>query len=312
MVFRKTLRRFRIDASFVAVVERPKKRRLVLSKDVLALSLGEGYMPGMTEEDPPELSLNQREQPGRRRGDEACSVLVIGAAGVYGQAICRAFARPGARIAMQYGREEDAVWETAAWVASRGGIALPLCAGLEEWVPHEGEAEAAHRLVERVVEDFGRLDVVVVAGDPAAGDSDEEGGRTRGEGCSVLSPQSSVLSGGGARGEGWAALVASLARAAGPFLRKSRPLGHLIVLARGRPASPALDKPDPLVERVEIIAREWKASRSRVRIAMIPLEGPGSPAREDASPQDAREEALTPPDEAAQLVLRHISRPCGE
>ena len=269
-------------------------------------------MPGMPQENQPELPLNQRELLGRQRGDETCSVLVIGADGVYGQAICRAFARPGARIAMQYGREEDAVWETAAWVASRGGIALPLCAGLEEWVPHEGEADAARRLVERVVEDFGRLDVVVVTGDPAAGDSDEEGGRPRGEGCSVLSPQSSVLSGGGARGEGWAALVGSLARAAGPFLRRSRPPGHLIVLTRGGPASPALDKPDALVETVETIAREWKASRSRARIAMVPLEGPGSPARKDASPQDAREEALTPPDEAAQAVLRHISRPCGE
>jgi NAD(P)-dependent dehydrogenase (short-subunit alcohol dehydrogenase family) len=228
----------------------------------------------------------------RRPGNKACSVLVIGAAGVYGQAICRAFARPGARIAMQYAREEDAVWETAAWVASRGGIALPLCAGLEEWVPHEGEADAVCRLVERVVEDFGRLDVVVAALAPAQKDAGSDDG--------------------GARGEGWAGLVASLARAAGPFLRKSRPLGHLIVLARGGPASPALDKPDPLVERVETIAREWKASRSRARITMVPLEGPGSLARKDASPQAAREEALTPPDEAAQLVLRCIGQPCGE
>jgi NAD(P)-dependent dehydrogenase (short-subunit alcohol dehydrogenase family) len=249
-------------------------------------------MSGTPEEDLPELSLNQRELLGRKRGDEACSVLVIGGAGVYGQAICRAFARPGARIAMQYAREEDAVWETAAWVASRGGIALPLCAGLEEWVPHEGEADAVRRLVERVVEDFGRLDIVVAAGAPAQKDTGSNDG--------------------GARGEGWAAMVASLARAAGPFLRKSRPLGHLIVLAGGGPASPALDKPDPLVERVETIAREWKASRSRARITMVPLEGPGSPAREDASPQAAREEALTPPDEAAQLVLRCIGRPCGE
>ena len=228
----------------------------------------------------------------RRPGDEPCSVLVIGAAGVYGQAICRAFARPGARIAMQYAREEDAVWETAAQVASRGGIALPLCAGLKEWVPHEGEADAVRRLVERVVEDFGRLDVVVAALAPAQKDAGSDDG--------------------GARGEGWAGLVASLARAAGPFLRKSRPLGHLIVLARGGPASPALDKPDPLVERVETIAREWKASRSRARITMVPLEGPGSLARKDASPQAAREEALTPPDEAAQLVLRCIGQPCGE
>ena len=249
----------------------------------------------------------------RRPGNKACSVLVIGAAGVYGQAICRAFARPGARIAMQYAREEDAVWETAAWVASRGGIALPLCAGLEEWVPHEGEADAVCRLVERVVEDFGRLDVVVAALAPAQKDAGSDDGGARGEGCSVLSPQSSVLSGGGARGEGRAGLVASLARAAGPFLRKSRPLGHLIVLAAwGGPASPALDKPDPLVERVETIAREWKASRSRARITMVPLEGPGSLARKDASPQAAREEALTPPDEAAQLVLRCIGQPCGE
>ena len=248
----------------------------------------------------------------RQHGDEACSVLVIGAAGAYGQAICRAFARPGARIAMQYGHEEDAVWETAAWVASRGGIALPLCAGLEEWVPHEGEADAVRRLVERVVEDFGRLDIVVVAGDSAAGDSDEEGVGACREGYSVLSPQSSVLSGGRASGEGWAALVASLARAAGPFLRKSRPLGHLIVLAGGGPASPTLDKPDPLVETVETIAREWKASRSRARITMVPLEGPVSPKCEDASQQDAREEALLPPDEAAQLVLRYVSQPRGE
>ena len=244
----------------------------------------------------------------RRHGDEACSVLVIGAAGAYGQAICRAFARPGARIAMQYGREEDAVWEAAAQVASRGGIALPLCAGLEEWVPHEEEADAVRRLVERVVEDFGRLDVVVMAGDPAAHYSDVEDGGACGEGCSVLSPQSSVLSGGRARGERWAALVASLARAAGAFLRRSRPLGHLIVLAGGGPASPALDKPDPLVERVETIAREWKESRSRARIMIVPLEGAGSPAREDASPHGAGKEAITPPDEAARLVMLQVSR----
>jgi NAD(P)-dependent dehydrogenase (short-subunit alcohol dehydrogenase family) len=244
----------------------------------------------------------------RQHGDEACSVLVIGAAGAYGQAICRAFARPGARIAMQYGHEEDAVWETAAWVASRGGIALPLCVGLEEWVPHEGEADAVRRLVERVVEDFGRLDIVVVAARaPAQEDTGSDDGGARGEGCSVLSPQSSVLSGGLARGEGWAALVASLARAAGPFLRKSRPLGHLIVLAGGGPASPALDKPDPLVERVETIAREWKACRSRARITMVPLEGPGSQTCHGAAPQDSRR-TLTPPDEAAQLVMLQVSR----
>jgi hypothetical protein len=185
--------------------------------------------------------------------------------------------------------------------------------GLEEWVPHEGEADAVRRLVERVVEDFGRLDIVVVATRaPAQEDTGSDDGAARGEGCSVLSPQSSVLSGGLARGEGWAALVASLARAAGPFLRKSRPLGHLIVLAGGGPASPALDKPDSLREKVETIAREWKAIRSRARITMVPLEGPVSPAREEDSPQDAREEALAPPEEAARLVLRCIGQPCGE
>ena len=85
-------------------------------------------------------------------------VLVTGAGRSIGAAIARAFAAQGAAVAINYLRDEVSATRTAAECQAlgreAGGDALALQADVSD-------AAAAARLVQQVVDEFGRLDVVV-------------------------------------------------------------------------------------------------------------------------------------------------------
>ena len=147
------------------------------------------------------------------------SLLVLKATTPWGEALCRAFARKGARIAIQYrddrngGGDNDSEFKKAMEVASRAAdrraVALPLRANLPALGTEDPDgADEARNLIERVVDDFGRLDAVLY---PA-------------ERFSFLKPNSEDAG-------KEAAAVANLLRAAAPHLRRSKPAGHFIILA---------------------------------------------------------------------------------
>lgn len=79
--------------------------------------------------------------------------LVTGGGRGLGRAICLALAREGARIA-PLARGEDDLQETSAVVHALGGEALPLIASVADY-------EAMEAAIGRVVDHWGRLDVVV-------------------------------------------------------------------------------------------------------------------------------------------------------
>jgi 3-oxoacyl-[acyl-carrier protein] reductase len=87
---------------------------------------------------------------------EGKAALVTGGGRGIGRAICQMFGRLGARVAVNYVRDEAAALETVAAVERAGGEAYPARADVS--VPQE-----AGRLVEDAVERFGALDVVVVS-----------------------------------------------------------------------------------------------------------------------------------------------------
>jgi 3-oxoacyl-[acyl-carrier protein] reductase len=83
------------------------------------------------------------------------SALVTGGSRGIGRAVCVLFGRLGARVAVNYVRDEAAAAATVAAVRAAGGEAFAARADVAE------EAEAA-RLVDETVTRFGSLDVVVV------------------------------------------------------------------------------------------------------------------------------------------------------
>ena len=83
------------------------------------------------------------------------AALVTGGSRGIGRAVCVLFGRLGARVAVNYRRDEAAARETVAAVEVAGGEAYAARADVS--VP-----EDAGRLVAGVIERFGALDVVVV------------------------------------------------------------------------------------------------------------------------------------------------------
>lgn len=79
--------------------------------------------------------------------------LITGASRGIGLAIARALSAAGAKVALA-SRKQEGVDEAAAIVRGQGGDALAVAA-------HTGESEAVTALVERVVNHFGGLDILV-------------------------------------------------------------------------------------------------------------------------------------------------------
>lgn len=83
------------------------------------------------------------------------STIVTGASRGIGRAIAVLFGRLGARVAVNYVRNEAAARETVDAVRTAGGDAFAVHADVSQ-------PEAAERLVDAAVERFGALDVLVV------------------------------------------------------------------------------------------------------------------------------------------------------
>jgi 3-oxoacyl-[acyl-carrier protein] reductase len=86
---------------------------------------------------------------------EGKSALVTGGSRGIGRAICAHFGLLGARVAVNYVRDEAAARETAAQVERAGGEAVVIRADVSR--PEQAEA-----LVAKTVELFGALDILVV------------------------------------------------------------------------------------------------------------------------------------------------------
>jgi len=80
--------------------------------------------------------------------------LVTGGSGALGAAICERFARDGRQVAVHFNRRPDAAQQVVDRIAAAGGTAVACEGDLTT------AAEAAS-LVDRVIERFGRLDVLV-------------------------------------------------------------------------------------------------------------------------------------------------------
>jgi NAD(P)-dependent dehydrogenase (short-subunit alcohol dehydrogenase family) len=91
-----------------------------------------------------------------QRGVARPVALVTGASRGIGAATAREFARRGYDVTIS-ARGEDGLGETAAAVEAAGGNGLALAGDLAE----PGDLEFARSLVDRTVERFGRIDVVV-------------------------------------------------------------------------------------------------------------------------------------------------------
>ncbi len=81
-------------------------------------------------------------------------VIVTGGTGGLGQRICHAFAREGARVAIVYQHSADKAATVAAELTAAGGAGFPYQCDVTD-------QSAAEALIEKVVADHGRLDVLV-------------------------------------------------------------------------------------------------------------------------------------------------------
>jgi 3-oxoacyl-[acyl-carrier protein] reductase len=80
--------------------------------------------------------------------------LVTGAGTGIGRAIVEAFAREGAKVAVNYSKSREAAEEVVAGIRSAGGTALAIGADVADAAEVEG-------MVNRVNQEFGQLDILV-------------------------------------------------------------------------------------------------------------------------------------------------------
>ena len=88
---------------------------------------------------------------GRLLGKKA---LVTGGDSGIGRAVAVAFAREGADVLISYLNEEDDALETARVISESGRTCIAVPGDI-------GQEQQCHQLLERVVADFGRLDILV-------------------------------------------------------------------------------------------------------------------------------------------------------
>ena len=109
--------------------------------------------PGSTEElDPkPDHGEHSYRGCGKLKGRAA---LITGADSGIGRAVAIAFAREGADVLISYLCEHEDAKQTAHWVAKAGRRAVLVAGDVKD-------PEHCRRLVDRALEDFGRLDILV-------------------------------------------------------------------------------------------------------------------------------------------------------
>lgn len=89
-------------------------------------------------------------------------VLLTGGSGGIGRPLARAFGREGARVALTYLSRADAAKEVADGIVAEGGAALPVRLDLTD-------RASVDEAVERVVREWGRIDVLVVNASASGG-----------------------------------------------------------------------------------------------------------------------------------------------
>lgn len=109
--------------------------------------------PGWTEDMRPRPADEMRDYAGRGLLAERTALITGGDSGI-GRAAAVAFAKEGADVAFDYLAEDGDAEHTAELVRKEGRRALHLRGDV-------GEEEHCRRLVERTVEEFGRIDVLV-------------------------------------------------------------------------------------------------------------------------------------------------------
>lgn len=100
--------------------------------------------------------------PGPEARGNPPSVLVTGASGVIGRAVCLEFARAGWRVGVHYRQRREAAVETARLVRDGGGQDLLLQADIVE-------AKQVQAMTEALLARWGRMDVLVCNAGRASG-----------------------------------------------------------------------------------------------------------------------------------------------
>jgi NAD(P)-dependent dehydrogenase (short-subunit alcohol dehydrogenase family) len=101
----------------------------------------------------PHPDYGETSYTGHGRLDDRVALVTGGDSGI-GRAVCLAFAREGATVAISYLENHDDARETQRMVQRAGRSALTIAADL-------GEEAKCRAVVERTVEEFGRIDILV-------------------------------------------------------------------------------------------------------------------------------------------------------
>ncbi len=110
-------------------------------------------MPGATDEMRPSPDHGEESYRGSGRLHDRVAIITGADSGI-GRAVAIAYAREGADVVIVYYNEHDDARETARWVEDAGQRALLLPGDIKE----EAFCES---VVERAVQEFGRLDILV-------------------------------------------------------------------------------------------------------------------------------------------------------
>jgi NAD(P)-dependent dehydrogenase (short-subunit alcohol dehydrogenase family) len=101
-----------------------------------------------------DTELDQKEHPFQMKGQLQDKVAIVTGGGTgIGEAICRKFAREGAKVVVN-GLPGDPIGDVASAILNDGGTAIPFAADVSI-------AAEAKRCVSTAMEEFGRLDVLI-------------------------------------------------------------------------------------------------------------------------------------------------------
>lgn len=109
--------------------------------------------PGLTDRMTPRPDHGERSYRGSGKLKGRAAFITGGDSGI-GRAVAIAFAREGADVAFSYHDEHDDANETVRWIREAGRVALAMPGDLRE-------REVCREQVERVVREFGRLNILV-------------------------------------------------------------------------------------------------------------------------------------------------------
>lgn len=219
-------------------------------------------------------------------------VLVTGASGGIGRAICLEFARARWSVGVHYHTRLAEAERAAAEIAAYGGDALPLCADVRR-------ADQVEKMVGAVIDRWGHLDVLVCAAGVAR---------------RQLLPQTGAGIWGGIVETNLTGTFLCMRAAAERML--PRRSGAIVVIGshaglQGRPGQAAYAASKAgLLGLVKAAAREWGASNLRVNVVLPGWQPTAMTGFGAAIPQDLSDHALGRPpslEEVARSVV-HLAR----